>query len=46
MMHLGLTEEWSPSRLSSFKIGEPGIQRVIYMDYFFLKLDQVGIFVW
>ena len=48
-MRLGSTvEEQSPprpSKLSSFKIGIPGIKSVIYMDCSFLKLDQVSFFV-
>ena len=46
MMHLGLTEEKQSPRLSSFKIGEPGIGRVIYTSYSFPRLDQVYISLW
>ena len=47
MMHLGPTEEQKSTtiRLLSFKIGEPGISSVIYMDYSFHKLDQVYMVV-
>ena len=38
-MHLGSTEEEQSPRLSSFKINEPRIRSVIYMDYSF---SQIG----
>ena len=46
-MRFGSIKENQFPRHFSFKIGEPGIRlSVIYMDYSFLKFDQVYIFVW
>ena len=44
-MHLGSAKEDPFPALFSFKIGEPGIRRVIYMDSSFLNLDRVYIFL-
>ena len=46
-MRLGSIEEEQSPRLSSFKIGEPGIRSAIYMDHSLIsRLDQVFIFLW
>ena len=44
-MRLGPTEEEQSPGFSSVKISAPGIRSMIYMDYSFLKLDQVYIFL-
>ena len=42
-MHLGLTTENQSPGHFFLKVSEPGIRSVIYIDYSFLKLDQVDI---
>ena len=36
---LGSAKEYQSPGLFSFKIREPGIRSLIYVDYMFLKLD-------